>query len=101
MIDIAASVTNVLIVRYSLQPANKEHTFNHDKAEALAVLIQSILISGSVLLFLVLTVIHHLSHPIGVNNPGFGIITFFIIVLTVVVLLFSEIGGTKNTKYCN
>ncbi|MEI4260024.1 MAG: cation diffusion facilitator family transporter [Candidatus Dasytiphilus stammeri] len=97
LIDIAASVTNVLIVRYSLQPADQEHTFGHGKAEALAVLVQSMLISGSALLFLVLTVIHHLSHPLGVYNPGFGIsITFFIIVLTVVGLLFQKWAVQKT-----
>ncbi|WWO96178.1 MAG: cation diffusion facilitator family transporter [Candidatus Dasytiphilus stammeri] len=98
LIDIAASVTNVLIVRYSLQPADKEHTFGHGKAEALAVLVQSMLISASALLFLVLTVIHHLSHPIGVYNPGFGIIiTFFIIILTGGVVLFQK-GVVQKTR---
>ena len=40
LVDIAASLTNLLVVRYSLQPADEEHTFGHGKAESLAALAQ-------------------------------------------------------------
>lgn len=33
LVDIAASLTNLLVVRYSLQPADADHTFGHGKAE--------------------------------------------------------------------
>ena len=33
LVDIAASLTNLLVVRYSLQPADDEHTFGHGKAD--------------------------------------------------------------------
>ena len=33
VVDIAASLTNLFVVRYSLQPADEEHTFGHGKAE--------------------------------------------------------------------
>jgi ferrous-iron efflux pump FieF len=59
LMDIAASLTNLLVVRYSLQPADEEHTFGHGKAESLAALAQSMFISGSAL-FLFLTGIQHL-----------------------------------------
>ncbi len=36
LVDIAASLTNLLVVRYSLQPADADHTFGHGKAESLA-----------------------------------------------------------------
>ena len=45
LMDIAASLTNLLVVRYSLQPADEEHTFGHGKAESLAALAQSMFIS--------------------------------------------------------
>lgn len=32
LVDIAASLTNLLVVRYSLQPADDEHTFGHGKS---------------------------------------------------------------------
>lgn len=62
LVDIAASLTNLLVVRYSLQPADDEHTFGHGKAESLAALAQSMFISGSAL-FLFLTSIQNLIKP--------------------------------------
>jgi ferrous-iron efflux pump FieF len=62
--DIAASLTNLLVVRYSLQPADEEHTFGHGKAESLAALAQSMFISGSAL-FLFLTGIQHLGFTVA------------------------------------
>ncbi|MDF4990739.1 cation transporter, partial [Vibrio parahaemolyticus] len=41
MLDIAASVVNLVVVRYALQPADREHTFGHGKAESLAALAQA------------------------------------------------------------
>ena len=49
LVDIAASLTNLLVVRYSLQPADDEHTFWTRQAESLAALAQSMFISGSAL----------------------------------------------------
>ncbi len=49
LVDIAASLTNLLVVRYSLQPADDEHTFGHGKSGSLAALAQSMFISGSAL----------------------------------------------------
>ncbi|EFZ9340362.1 CDF family cation-efflux transporter FieF [Salmonella enterica subsp. enterica serovar Cerro] len=72
LVDIAASLTNLLVVRYSLQPADDEHTFGHGKAESLAALAQSMFISGSAL-FLFLTSIQNLIKPTPMNDPGVGI----------------------------
>ena len=41
LVDIGASLTNLLVVRYSLQPADDNHSFGHGKAESLAALAQS------------------------------------------------------------
>jgi ferrous-iron efflux pump FieF len=73
LVDIAASLTNLLVVRYSLQPADEEHTFGHGKAESLAALAQSMFISGSAL-FLFLTGIQHLVEPTPMNDPGVGVV---------------------------
>ena len=35
LVDIGASLTNLLVVRYSLQPADDNHSFGHGKAESL------------------------------------------------------------------
>ena len=50
--DVSASIINLLAIRYALAPADEEHRFGHGKAESLAGLIQSALISGSALLLM-------------------------------------------------
>ncbi|WP_417690216.1 cation diffusion facilitator family transporter [Pseudidiomarina sp.] len=53
MLDGLASLFTFFSVRYALQPADREHRFGHGKAESLAALVQSALITGSAMLLLV------------------------------------------------
>lgn len=90
LVDIAASLTNLLVVRYSLQPADEEHTFGHGKAESLAALAQSMFISGSAL-FLFLTGFQHLFSPEPMNDPGVGIgVTVVALLVTIVLVTFQR-----------
>ncbi|MCS6653317.1 CDF family cation-efflux transporter FieF [Klebsiella pneumoniae] len=82
LVDIAASLTNLLVVRYSLQPADEEHTFGHGKAESLAALAQSMFISGSAL-FLFLTGIQHLVRPEPLQAAGVGVVVTLIALVSV------------------
>jgi ferrous-iron efflux pump FieF len=50
LMDISASMINLLAIRYAVAPADDEHRFGHGKAESLAGLIQAAFISGSALL---------------------------------------------------
>ncbi len=86
LVDIAASLTNLLVVRYSLQPADEEHTFGHGKAESLAALAQSMFISGSAL-FLFLTGIQHLATPQPLQAAGIGIAVTLIALFSTVILV--------------
>ncbi|MTD38182.1 CDF family cation-efflux transporter FieF [Erwinia sp. CPCC 100877] len=86
LVDIGASLTNLLVVRYSLQPADEEHTFGHGKAESLAALAQSMFICGSAL-FLVLTGIQHLAQPEPMNQPLVGIIVTVVALVSTLVLV--------------
>ncbi|MCG9790421.1 CDF family cation-efflux transporter FieF [Vibrio mediterranei] len=82
LLDIAASVVNLLVVRYSLQPADKEHTFGHGKAESLAALAQAMFISGSAC-FLILNGVDRFFRPHELNSPELGIyVSFFALVVT-------------------
>ncbi|MEZ9565796.1 CDF family cation-efflux transporter FieF [Vibrio artabrorum] len=82
LLDIAASVVNLVVVRYSLQPADKEHTFGHGKAESLAALAQAMFISGSAC-FLILNGIERFFRPHELNSPEIGIyVSVFAIVMT-------------------
>lgn len=90
LVDIAASITNLLIIRYSLQPADEEHTFGHGKAESLAALAQSMFVAGSAL-FLLLTGIHHLAKPTTMQYPIFGIIIAFVaLIFTLMLVIFQK-----------
>ncbi len=90
LVDIAASLTNLLVVRYSLQPADDEHTFGHGKAESLAALAQSMFISGSAL-FLFLTSIQNLIKPTPMNDPGVGIgVTVIALICTIILVTFQR-----------
>lgn len=72
-IDLIASVINLLVVRYSLQPADDNHQFGHGKAESLAALAQSAFILGSAI-FLVLNGIERLFRPAEIYQPGVGVL---------------------------
>ena len=90
VVDIAASLTNLFVVRYSFQPADEEHTFGHGKAESLAALAQSMFISGSAL-FLFLTGFQHLINPEPMTDPGLGIgVTIIALACTMVLVTFQR-----------
>ena len=97
LVDIAASLTNLWVVRYSLQPADDEHTFGHGKAESLAALAQSMFISGSAL-FLFLTGIQHLAQPQVMNKPGIGVIVTLIALVSTLVLVSFQRWVVRRTQ---
>ena len=86
LMDAAASVINLVAVRWSLQPADEEHRFGHGKAESLAGLAQSAFICGSALLLLT-EAVDRISHPRALEGVTLGIwVMVFSIVATVVLL---------------
>ena len=90
MLDIAASVVNLLVVRYSLQPADEEHTFGHGKAESLAALAQAMFISGSAV-FLILNGIERFFRPQDLQSPELGVyVSLFAMALTLGLVLFQK-----------
>lgn len=97
LVDIAASLTNLLVVRYSLQPADAEHTFGHGKAESLAALAQSMFISGSAL-FLFLTGFQHLVTPAPMSSPQIGIVVTVIALLSTLVLVTFQRWVVRHTQ---
>ncbi|MBK8752908.1 MAG: cation diffusion facilitator family transporter [Candidatus Competibacteraceae bacterium] len=99
MMDVAASIINLLAVHYSLQPPDREHRFGHGKAEPLAGLVQAAFIAGSAL-FLILNAVDRLLHPQLINDAMVGIgVLLFAIVATVVLLAFQHhvIRRTQST----
>lgn len=97
LVDIAASLTNLFVVRYSLQPADREHTFGHGKAESLAALAQSMFISGSAL-FLFLTGLQHLATPNEMRGPLIGIVVTLIALFSTLMLVTFQRWVVKRTR---
>ena len=90
MLDIAASVVNLIVVRYSLQPADREHTFGHGKAESLAALAQAMFISGSAV-FLILNGIERFFRPNTLNAPELGVyVSLFAMMVTFGLVMFQK-----------
>ncbi|MEZ8826620.1 CDF family cation-efflux transporter FieF [Vibrio amylolyticus] len=82
LLDIAASVVNLIVIRYALQPADKEHTFGHGKAESLAALAQAMFISGSAC-FLILNGVDRFFRPHELHSPELGVyVSMFAMVVT-------------------
>lgn len=77
MVDIAASLVNLIAVRYALMPADEDHHFGHDKAEGIAALIQSAFILGTALLLLLQVIGRILQpQPVGALEESIGIMLF-------------------------
>lgn len=86
LMDVAASIINLVAVRYSLRPADEEHRFGHGKAESLAALTQAAFITGSALL-LSFEAVDRLINPQVIEQPLIGIwVMVFAIVATMVLL---------------
>ncbi|UKH24302.1 cation diffusion facilitator family transporter [Actinobacillus pleuropneumoniae] len=77
VVDLLASITNILVLRFALLPADENHAFGHGKAESLAAIAQSAFIGGSAV-FLVLQGVHKLMHPHFINGSEIGIIVSLI-----------------------
>lgn len=95
-IDIAASVINLIVVRYSLQPADREHAFGHGKAESLAALAQAMFITGSAC-FLILNGIDRFFRPQSLQSPEYGVyVSAFAFVLTSALVMFQKYVVNKT-----
>lgn len=89
-LDIGASLVNLLVLKYALQPADKEHAFGHGKAESLAALAQAMFITGSAM-FLMFNGVERLFRPQVVHEPQLGIaVSVLAIVLTLILVIFQK-----------
>lgn len=72
LMDAAASLINLLAVRYSLKSADEDHQFGHGKAESLAGLGQACFIGGSAI-FLLMQAAERLHRPQPLQQIGIGL----------------------------
>ncbi|WP_298633965.1 cation diffusion facilitator family transporter [uncultured Umboniibacter sp.] len=90
VMDAGASLINLLAIRYALKPADDDHRFGHGKAEALASLLQSILIALSSV-FLLFYAIDRISNPTELNFASIAIVVMALsLILTISLVLFQR-----------
>lgn len=71
LLDLCASLINMVAVRYAMEPADEEHRFGHGKAEALAGLGQATFIASSAI-FLVIYTTERIINPELIESPEIG-----------------------------
>jgi len=87
VLDGAASLLNLLAVRYALRPADEDHRYGHGKAEALAGMAQALFIGVSAVL-IGGQAFERLRDPQPLGDTGVGIAVMLLsLVLTVALLL--------------
>ncbi len=96
LLDGAASLLNLVAVRASLMPPDKEHRFGHGKAEALAGLGQSIFIFGSAG-YLVYEGVSRLIEPKPVASTDAGIAVVIVAILLTLGLVAYQRHVVKQT----
>lgn len=90
LMDVMASLVNLVAVHHALQPADREHRFGHGKAEPLAGLAQAAFITGSAVL-LTIEAVSRLFHPQPVVYAEVGIgVMLFSIALTIGLIAFQR-----------
>lgn len=97
LMDAAASLINLIAVRYALTPADSNHRFGHGKAESLAALCQALFILGSCA-FLIHEAIHRLLAPQALADIGSGMLVMLFAMAVTGVLLMFQAYVIRRTK---
>lgn len=97
ILDMLASVINLIAVRHALVPADHDHRFGHGKAEALAGLFQSAVILGSGV-FLVFQASERLINPKPVQSTDIGIAVMVVSIALTILLVAYQRYVIRKTK---
>ena len=90
ILDLFASIMSIVILRFALAPADKEHSFGHGKAESLAGLVQASFVLGSAIL-LIFSGVSRLLNPQEIVHGEVAIwVTIISIVLTLILVVFQR-----------
>ena len=90
VLDLFASIMSIVILRFALAPADKEHSFGHGKAESLAGLVQASFVLGSAILLIFSGVSRVLNPQIIVQSEVAIWVTIISIALTLMLVAFQR-----------
>jgi len=90
ILDLFASVMSIVILRFALAPADKEHSFGHGKAESLAGLVQASFVLGSAIILIFSGVSRLLNPQVIVQGEVAIWVTIISIVLTLLLVGFQR-----------
>lgn len=97
IMDAAASIINLVAVRYALIPADDDHKFGHGKAESLAGLGQAMFIAGSAI-FLLFHSVDRLLHPREIEQVGIAVAVMGFSIFATALLLLLQRYTIKHTQ---
>lgn len=90
ILDLFASVMNIVILRFALAPADDEHKFGHGKAESLAGLVQAAFVLGSAIL-LIFSGVERVMNPRMIVQSDIAIgVSILAIILTLGLVVFQR-----------
>ncbi|MGD8326102.1 MAG: cation diffusion facilitator family transporter [Sphingomonadales bacterium] len=95
-LDLVASLVTFVAVRAATLPADENHRFGHGKAEALASLFQSAILTGSAT-FLVLQAFERFAEPKAVSAPDLGIIVSVFAIAATLALVAYQRSVVRST----
>jgi len=91
LMDILASLVNLVAIRFAVVPADDDHRFGHGKAEAIAGLVQAMVVSLSAL-FLIVESTKKLINPEPVLRANDGIV----IIIIAIILTFALVAYQRH-----
>jgi ferrous-iron efflux pump FieF len=90
ILDLFASIMNIVILRFALAPADEEHKFGHGKAESLAGLVQAAFVLGSAIL-LIFNGVERVINPRVIVQSDIAIgVSIVAILLTLLLVVFQR-----------
>ena len=96
VLDMLASAITVVAIYYSLRPADREHRFGHGKAEGLAALLQSIIVTISAA-YVLKEAADRIINPQTITSPLIGLgVMGLSIMLTSALVAFSALCGAHD-----
>lgn len=96
LLDLTASLTVFFAVRYAAAPADEEHRFGHGKAEAIASVIQAILVAVSAAL-LVREGVEHVLNPVQIEAQGWAMGVMLLSIVLTTGLLLAQSRALRQT----